>query len=752
MDGNKFPAGIVVTSTDLQAGELERTAHLLQRATDLGGPGIVSGLRATAASTLYVSVSRGWGYTPRGDIVEVNADTTSVPGSTGSFDFTADAVNYLCLRYEEADDPTSVRAHITSGVSLATMRQRVKSNFYWITKIAYDLLGSDTAGPTGLETALGASTSANLNQSNLLILATVLGPGDNATNFTTASHIRQQPLPTAPGNYHVTWPAARTVTGVSFVSFSSDTVAGTGSLALAVTGIGTYTLTWTAPGDSGTSAASSITLHTPPQTITLTSANGRTCDVEVTTSLLPPYIGVSHTYTDSIVVGLVYSSDTTGRVSGAIDRAHRNLHSNYVSSTASAHGDTASGPVVFPQGVVHGDANSLASAVAALAPEVLSLARAAVSEPTLLWQGEIQDISLVTQKVRLYLIPISVTRPQLALVINAFWTSATWQYDTTFSTPYAALLTFAAEGLSLRFYSGATGWATSDFQTVSASTSLHTSTAALISLGSGYLASANDAIRARLEQSRSSATSRTLALHFPSTSGGLRVYLGYSAGSDYVELTSNAKWDPIGPEWNFDDDTKDAIKLKWQAGVLSILGYGAVAAPWADNLWAPQVSLDIQNGVAIPERTTGQGTKQSTLSPTKVSRAWGSLVLQSNGVAGTVGLRAGHNVDDTSISYLGATGAFYVSFLGGHAYDAATMSITFGVNQPLLYTDITAIPGGPTANCLVQPVIVAQSSTGFVFKLLNGSGQVIDLDTGGWYGGPAAAQLIINFDVYAYGA
>lgn len=585
MDRSSFNDGIEIESSQLQQTELSKAFHIQQRTIDTTNSGRVSGLTVSLGSpTSRLSVSGGRGYTPRGDLVELGDAGSS---NMALSDYTLGVENYIVLCYREV--PGAPQEHETSGTAQDTIVTR-SSECKIITKAEYDALPT-SEDSSDLENNL---TEADLDadaQDRMVVLARVFGKGHTAStpnvfvsgDFTNGNIIQQDFYETV---LSAVLEADSVITGVNIVSLSSTASEGTGTLQLRGS-LGAWTLVWHSPDSEGNSAigtilnAAAFGSDSEPQQITIVAEAdadtvASTIVVEVFTDLLP-----SSGLPIDTEVTITRLYEAVSEPFSTKDVLHRSRTGTYIPTAENPHGlgfaDLEQSVAVIGKPMVLGT-DFLGTETAALQARLTTPLSTAVGvDYTLLWQ-----MTGGTSVVRFYLDSVGA----LVVTSNAQWSGTQWVKDINSGSNYASKLVWGVNGFAV--YINAvmtTPFADAAFQlkVLSGGAFGGSPEAALLTLGSSFVSSSADYLRARLRTYHNGAD-RTLlwdALNSSSGAGKVptRIY-SYTGG---IEIAQNALWG--GATWTQDQALNTSQKVVINVGGISVLTKDAGAGAWDDSSW-----------------------------------------------------------------------------------------------------------------------------------------------------------------------
>jgi len=296
-----WPEGVEVHQNDLAFEQTARMTEHIQRSLDEATMGVASGFGVTVngADNTRIDVAAGTGYAPNGEYVVLDPGQSAVALASGVLG----TVNYVVAVYTETQ--SAPQPHETGTNSPYTKANRsVRLRVYTAAQYAALPVSDDDL--------------ANDAQDRCLVVALVTATGGALTGGSIES-------PTA---YSTINYAAQpiNVTGTTITAVSSNTSAGTGTLAYA---FATTELTWTPPGG----AAGAAVNVGGGGTFTLSGGGGSppTITVEVIAASLP----VANA-SDSIVITALYSQDVPRFT--ADDWLHRSLLGTGTPSPTNPHG------------------------------------------------------------------------------------------------------------------------------------------------------------------------------------------------------------------------------------------------------------------------------------------------------------------------------------------------------------------------------------------------------------------------------
>lgn len=304
MDRSLYPEGVIVNKNDLERTELDRTFHIIQRNDDACSLGIVSGcgVSVNIIDNILIDIASGYGYAPNGELVEILSPSTALALAN----YNINVINYVLAIYTETND--ELEPHETNGNSYPTAANR-----------AYRIRILTETEYNSLPLSDDNFTNDALDRSMVLAKITAKGIGVGLT-------LSDIELPTIFNSAIVANNVSGNITGISIASIDRTTPTGIGYLDFVVSG---STIRWFAPGDAYGAFVSISTsgLHT------ITSSNGKTITLLVTTSSLP---GTNQT--DTIDISNIYTQDIS-RFS-AEDLHHRSLLGSGVPTIHNPHGLT----------------------------------------------------------------------------------------------------------------------------------------------------------------------------------------------------------------------------------------------------------------------------------------------------------------------------------------------------------------------------------------------------------------------------
>ena len=381
MDGPIFPEGTEVHASALQDGEQQKAFHIQRRFIDSTRPGRASGLTLSAPGSdapggaTRFGISCGWGYTPRGDIVEFSGET-----GIALSDYTTGVENLIVLCYRE--NPGSPEPFEDGGSTRNTISTR-SAQLKVITRAAYNSLPPYADGD--LATNLKVADTTKDSQDRTLILASIFGKGFTGStpnaytglspqqnngptgDFANGTIVQQDvlgPFLTAIAPPNVAQSTVIQAPGINIKAISPNTPVGFGTLRLFILFGGGWSIGWNAPDSSGHSSAPvagtvTISASNVPQVLTITSGTATsdpvtpTIQIEVVTDLFPVVLG---TRTDVYVIKDLYTDP--GAAFSTIDNLHRSKLGSYVPTAMDPHGtgypDFAQQVAIIPSPIVAG--------------------------------------------------------------------------------------------------------------------------------------------------------------------------------------------------------------------------------------------------------------------------------------------------------------------------------------------------------------------------------------------------------------
>lgn len=436
MDRSIFPEGVEVHQSALANVGEQAAFHIQRRLADSIRSGRVSGLEVSIGSpeTRFV-VTGGWGYTPRGDYVEVDG-VDKLPLA----DYTDGVENLIVLCYRETVG--TPEAHEDGGSTRNTIATR-SSELKVITRAEYNALPEydDADFATDLKVA-DLSTDA---RSRMVVIATIIGKGVGVNyNGTPASvsaaatfdflngNINQQQALTVMLTAEL--PTDPAIPGVNIKRLTANTRVGSGKLRLNTAGT-QWRLSWSSPNSLGVSVDPSDTggvvfSSSPnPQVFTIASETvGETSSsitVEVMTDFFPASVAP---FIDAVTVDYLYDND--GPVFSSIDALHRSKLGSYVPRQADPHGtgytDLAQPVSIIPKPLVVGTDLMATEAQALMARFTSNRSSFPGVTRTLIWQCAGGD----NGTIRAY----ALTSGGYELCTNAKWDGSVWNKDTTFAS------------------------------------------------------------------------------------------------------------------------------------------------------------------------------------------------------------------------------------------------------------------------------------------------------------------------------
>lgn len=603
------PDGVVVRQKHLNAESLYHRFQATRRTRDIteGRGGRVYGLAITINSDYFVSVSAGFGYTPRGDYVELTTDTADF---SSGLDYTDGVVNYIVLPYAETKSDSE--AHETRGESFPTL-STLSGQIMALTATEYDNLADSYAADLNLALATDLEKAnpytGTLYKDSLLVIGRVIGAGFTAgvpNAVVPATNVQQEAYVTP----LVTCSFANspdTVEGINIksVALAAGTIAllpdpgvpgGTPSAELTWDPTpGTEELTFTAPGDSVGSAAT-YSATGGVQEISVASNNGDEIVVELIPELLPSAAGSS-----LINFSLLY--DEWGPIFTVADAAHRAKVGSYIPTDSLPHGegfaDLAQIVGVIPQPVSVGS-GLIDTDARALYPKISSWARNGTSSYSLHYA--MLTPGSTTGKTRFYTLSDAGF---FAMTVNAEWDGTNWNKDV--AGEQASKLALNGDG-NVLLYGRDSDTAWTDSEWTDASTVIRgpaigvnfgaPSTATKVSLET----SEDELYGSVVNIQRSLTRQRILMTQRPADSAENTISIYHTTLSDTnagpIEIVGNAYYDTGASEWTKHNVAASAFKFEIGRGsILVAYRLAASGGSWADSAWdSTPFELDLVNG------------------------------------------------------------------------------------------------------------------------------------------------------------
>jgi len=627
MDKPLYNDGIEVHSSTLQEGPDAAEFHIQRRTVDMSRSGRASGLDISIGTpNTRFDVTPGFGYTPRGDYVEL-----VVSNDLANFalaDYTNDVENLVVLAYREVDD--NREAHEDGGSTRNTIATR-SSELKVLTRSQFNAL--PVSADADLATNLSLDNSATLAvdvQDRMLIVASVFGKGfsggapigysgaqatedADATGDFAGGLILQQLDPQrilAAGLSALPLAAVTIVDtpngdikGINIKHVSSDTNLGLGQLWLfGALAPGSLRLRWMSPNTLGTSVSPTgvggvVFSPSPlPQTFVVNSETSgettKTITVEVITDLLPI---TGYPFADQVVVSAFY--EDYGPIFSASDELHRLKLGSYTPTPEDPHGtgypDLAQHIAIIPKPLVLGTDELADSASAEMARITTPRSTAVGVARTLEWNLTAGDYN-----IRFY----KNTSDEMEIVTNARWSDdgVVWIKDD--SSDIATRVLFAHHGMGQQVYTGGlSSFPDSDFVQSWASAGFNVSSPkmGMMNLGTGFLNTAD------LDNPRVNAiyadTQRTLLWSSPSTlplaNGTVRFFAkAFSVIGATFEVAVNASWNPNTSVWSQDVSTQTSSLFSFYSNGFATWGKVAGSPSWTDSQWEPKSSISGTSG------------------------------------------------------------------------------------------------------------------------------------------------------------
>lgn len=605
MDSSLYPDGVVVESSDLQNTEDTKSRHIQQRGQDLSRTGSfsggrVSGLVIGANSTAQITVSSGYGYTPRNDFTKLDA-----PVAVNLASYTSGTVNAVLLRYREL--PSSPRAHESDGTRRNTQTAGYGEVVVML-KSVYDAL---TEGSTDLEEGMELDLAVD-NKHLFVYVGEVTGNGSTAV---VTGDIDQETLPEP--ILTARFAAAQTISGINIRSIGAQTPLGTGELTYDVS---SNTLTWAKPGD--TAGAPESTLVTSGELVSLdpNTAAPTGDNHSIVVQIFPEFLPAVDA-DDDIVVEDVYAA--AGQAFSATDAAHRSKLGSSIPSVDNPHGV---GPEDFQQQILDFlqlmrlGANYTSTPEHSILPRLSGLVHATARTAIV----EFGPANTSAERIRAFYNP-QLRRAEITL--NADLTSASasnylddvWVKDTATKNAIMLAIGPAASGT---FPANVTMYRQTDTGDASFADDEWTDEVlpigGQIELGTLLTSVAADAILPRIVVPTATAAtlSRTLLTDADMTYGRVRTYyyVGASTADYAFEFVSNAYFG-TDSTWNR-DQIAASYKLSIGAAGIELLHHPS-GATWIDTIssgnWVQVFKVDATDGVTVGRSVTaGTGILTST--------------------------------------------------------------------------------------------------------------------------------------------
>lgn len=328
MDRSNYPTQVEVRRGDLTYTESSKIEQVLRRTVDLSQPGIISGLtvQASAGSNTRVDLLAGYGYVPKGELIELRTTLSSQPVGT----LIVGVPVLVGLMYREVEGKAG--ASETDGVARPRRISR-SSEFKVFTAAQWDAL------PESFDTDLSVDA-----RDRFLICGIVELPV-----------VSTDPLIiTLPPTFNIikTIPQPSNITGAVITSLSQDTknsnpfpFSGVPDPAQIIFEPSTQRIAYAAPFDavnlaqaapfSGAGVGVPVTLTTSGS-VTLTSANGLdTLTLTVDLQLLPSTT-VGASISDNLEVTALYAK-VADRGSSK-DELHRHMLGGQIPNEENPHG------------------------------------------------------------------------------------------------------------------------------------------------------------------------------------------------------------------------------------------------------------------------------------------------------------------------------------------------------------------------------------------------------------------------------
>lgn len=689
MDKSLFPDGVEVHQSALANIGDQAAFHIQRRLADSMRAGRVSGLDLSinASPSKRFNLTAGWGYTARGDFVEI---TTPVQNFALA-DYTLNVKNYVVLCYREV--PSKPEAHESGGITQNTILTR-SSELKVITQAEYDALpaSSDINFATDLKTADLTTDAKN----RMIVIAVVTGNGGVNYTGTAASasaaatgdflngNIVQQQLISVQLTAEVSSPA--NIPGVNIKRISANTRVGSGKLQLNGSPA-EWRLSWSSPDSSGVSenpsgnAGQLFTASSTPLVFTIASetttpnSSSNETATSITVEVMTDFFPSSGTpFVDTVTISRLY--DDTASVFSATDALHRSKQGSYIARQSDPHGtgypDLAQPVSIIPKPLVVGTELMSTEAQALQARITTNRSSANDTERTLIWQSSGGS----NGTIRVY----AMTVAGYELTLNAQWNGGIWLKD---AGAYSYLYRFDG-GLTEYQHTSSTVSATWGDAAWSNSTTLNKGTLTLGSDligGSNQQGDVNKNLVPRITANRTDGTAynrRTLLLDSPvnganvETSRPLCIWLasgpGTPEGGSCIEFTFNAKWNGYD-HWVLTSSGSYAFRVAISSDGLTV-AYSTFTEPesyWSDAFGPNDWTL------LFRVRASGFHSLGGSLSLTGNIAANGALTGSSATVTGNVNGQNVYAVANIGAQNINATSSVTV------ATDKAILTPTTGL-------------------------------------------------------------------------
>lgn len=631
MERTIYNDGVDVTQTQLNNTESSKAYQIQRRFVDMTGPtqgGRVSGLTVQVVTGQSVfSLLSGTAYTPRGDLLEL---VNTVPNVVLK-DYTLGAVNYLCLIYQET--ASTPEAHESTGTTLNTTAVG-NPVFQVLTQAQYNALPTSSNG--NLRLNLQTADLTTLAQDRIYIAAEIIGKGfttgtpntynkagDSGDDF-LAGNIVQAPAVTVVKTAAQANPP--TITGVNLKALSSTVALGTGSLTLTVVSTTSWTLTFTAPGDSAGTPVNVSPGETPQTVLVPSHTASMVLTVEVISNLLPTAGGP---FTNTVTVYNLY--DAIGQGLSAADLLHRSKLGSYLPSSVDPHGmgftDFGQQIAVIGSPIVAG-INFLSTALASLAR--FNVPGHATARTCFFNVG-----ASGLPRTRGYFNP---TNASFEITSNARWdnTTSLWTPDATgyssqkFTIVPAAFVAPGMDGITTYVRQTSDGSTFADSVWSNGTDGIpQTNNGGWLSLGNLLRGSAVDAAKPRLIVKRAAVYARTALFSDPLTANATTIYLANNITSggltDFtppsLEFCFNCVWNPSTSLWNVGTSGIPAVKIEFNSGGVRVLTFDTTAAStWADSISPWVVAAQLAKNVSTFGGTVEAGASTTALAFATIPR------------------------------------------------------------------------------------------------------------------------------------
>ena len=650
MDRSRYPEGVEARATDFDNSNTQTAFHVKQRLTDVAAPGVAFGLAVTInnADAENLDIEAGWGYTPRGDFVQLLAAQEGVALTvSGGGSYVNGTENLICLVYGESSGQQ--RAHETSGNAVAT-RTATSTRVRVFTQAEYD--------------ALAASEDDDLTidaQDRVLIIGNILGAGlvgsdPNDLDYTDLS------VPTRDSTtlLYPTWTQTQ-VSGLTITQLADGTAAGSGKIKVIVVDDSPLDadVYYFAPGDAYGAA---VAIEGGGTFFVYSADTDLYAVVAVTTDFLPKIAG---TYEDLITFAQFYADEEVPRLS-ARDNKHRTAKGGTLATPTNPHGvlPGEAAPIgKFGQGIVLGE-SLLGSEALALVPRQV-VDRSSSGEMTALYES-----GAGSRTFRIY----RTTGDEVKWTINARYDGTQWNKDQT--GVMASMMHFGASSNTL--YTVATGtdtWAEAawveGFALLGGTTAGSGRTGYQLIVDPPTPGSSHATGGGFIRPTYSGTEERwQVSAHVDDATGvGVRTF-ARNDGTGRYEIAVNCSWD--GSNWNR-DIADDAMLYAFTGAGFAGQYYDASAdAQWDDGDWEDTLVLATKpgDGSIMQDGRINWGTGltttgnpavatslQNTLCAKNTCKAWVSFTFNGSD---TPTIHDGFNV--SSVSADETTGNTTVSF------------------------------------------------------------------------------------------